>query len=466
VLLAGSDERVFGPYWAAQPQVLVFEPLAVMDSLGNLEGRLARTLEHSPDYREWTIHLRTDVRWHDGVPVTAHDVKARIDITTHPDVLWTSPDVKASVIDDSTVVIFDPAEGGRDVLLEHPYPAHLVSSLDPAAIYSWDFWIRPVGTGPYRYVRHIPETMVELEANPDYYRGPPAIDRLVLKFGGNTVTELLAGQADVAEWPTPNEAALLGRDDRFDVYWEAFHIPQALVWRAGSALLADKQVRRAFTHAVDRPELGRVLDLSDSVPIFDGVVTERQFRRSELPELLPYDPHLARRLLESAGWVDTDGDGIRERAGEAARLELVVTGEQAAIGVYLQAALLEVGVELLLATMAPAARRSRWESGAVDGVIGSVSANFMLNRLSAERSPETFANDRITELVGRLDGTVAPPELDRFYRELTDVFREQQPFLFLHPYTNAYVVHRRVRGLSSPWSADPLANIEHLWIER
>ncbi|MCH7921110.1 MAG: hypothetical protein IIC50_24465, partial [Planctomycetes bacterium] len=50
------------------------------DAEGRLVGRLARRWEHSPDYREWTYHLRTDVRWHDGVSVTAYDIAFTIDV--------------------------------------------------------------------------------------------------------------------------------------------------------------------------------------------------------------------------------------------------------------------------------------------------------------------------------------------------------------------------------------------------
>ena len=62
-------------------------------------------------------------------------------------------------------------------------PRHLLEDLDPGAFYDWDFWTHPVGNGPYRYVRHVPKTMIAFEANPDYFLGQPKIERVVLKFG-------------------------------------------------------------------------------------------------------------------------------------------------------------------------------------------------------------------------------------------------------------------------------------------
>ncbi|MCH1932677.1 ABC transporter substrate-binding protein, partial [Shewanella sp. A25] len=62
----------------------------------------------------------------------------------------------------------------------------------------WDFWEHPIGNGPYRFVRLDPETMMEFEANPDFYLGKPQIERVILKFSLDAgLTELLAGQVDV-----------------------------------------------------------------------------------------------------------------------------------------------------------------------------------------------------------------------------------------------------------------------------
>jgi peptide/nickel transport system substrate-binding protein len=150
---------------------------------------LAERWEHSPDYREWIVHLRRNIRWHDGAPVTAHDIKFTIDLWKHPDVLYYAgaPYESVTVLDNHTVrlVYNGPGAhhsallGGWDVF----YPKHLLEDLDPKEFTSWKFWTEPVGNGPYRYVRHVPRTMIELEANPDHYKGKPKIERLVIVGG-------------------------------------------------------------------------------------------------------------------------------------------------------------------------------------------------------------------------------------------------------------------------------------------
>ena len=85
------DERVLGPYWRYTPQFLVFLPLVARNAKGELEARLAKSWEHSADYRTWTIHLRKNVFWQDGVRVTAHDIKFTMDLLSHPEVLAEPP---------------------------------------------------------------------------------------------------------------------------------------------------------------------------------------------------------------------------------------------------------------------------------------------------------------------------------------------------------------------------------------
>ena len=79
-----GDERIFlQDYWDMGAEQLMFLPLANEDEKG-AQPVLAERWEHSEDYREWTYFLRKDVRWHDGVPVTAHDIKFTMDLRQHP----------------------------------------------------------------------------------------------------------------------------------------------------------------------------------------------------------------------------------------------------------------------------------------------------------------------------------------------------------------------------------------------
>ena len=118
---------------------LVFLPLLSENQNGELEGRLAEAWEHSADYREWTYHLRPGIRWHDGVPVTAHDLKFSLDLLTRPEAGEFGPEAFESVTvrDDLTVTVRTGRIGDAYYAWPICYPKHRLERLDPKAIAGW-----------------------------------------------------------------------------------------------------------------------------------------------------------------------------------------------------------------------------------------------------------------------------------------------------------------------------------------
>ncbi|MFQ5739636.1 MAG: ABC transporter substrate-binding protein [Acidobacteriota bacterium] len=411
VVLQPGDERALGPYWDMSGQFLVFLPLAVRDEEGELKGKLAQRWEHSADYRQWTYYLRRDVRWHDGVPVTAHDVKFTMELFTDPRVLVLSPDVFKSitVFDDYTLRVVYARPGFSVDDWDTYYPKHLLAHLDPGKFRSWEFWKHPIGDGPYRYLRHVAQTMIELEANPDYYRGKPRIERVILKFGGSrALIELLSGNVDAVSFFNRVEVPKLARDPRFQVYHETG--PGwllAIYWNHHNPLFGDPSVRRALTLAINRRELTQVLNYPEDTPIFDVIFTGRQFRRGELPPPLPYDAQRARGLLKDAGWLDTDGDGVLEREGKEFRFTAIVPAGGGYEGnaltqsaVYVQERLRKVGIRMEVSALEAYIVRQRAREGEFEAAFTQ-----FFNRTKGhllwfgERSPIGYHNPTVSELL-------------------------------------------------------------------
>ena len=466
VIIAVSDVSVLLPDETGA-DFLVFLPLATLDENGELQGRLAKSWEHSDDYREWTYHLRTDVRWHDGMPVTAHDVKFTLDLLSHPDVLE-YPHLSATVLDDSTVTIISSREHRYQSDIVY-YPKHLLERLDPKEFWDWQFWREPVGNGAYRFVRHLPQTMIEFEANPDFYRGKPKIGRVVLKFVGEAgLTDLLSGNVDVIE-AKPAQIPQLAGDPRFRVYHNEATLAVAIYWQHNNPLFRDPRVRRALTLAINRRELLQLLNLPEGVPIIDGPYITRQLQRGELPVPLPYDPGEARTLLDAAGWHVPDEEGVREREGQAFRFTSIASADFSAsdkLAIYIQAQLRQVGVHMAIRTMDMAVVWGKWNAGEFDAAFLPVSSRpgwFQL--VFGEDSLLGYSNPEVIKLIDQAIATADPNEVDRIYGELTGIFRVEQPITYLRPLITTFVVHRRIQGLSTPFRADPLAIMEDLWLE-
>ena len=470
-VLHPGDERIFTPLrWPAQ--FLMFLPLVTYDENRELEGRLAKGWEHSPDYREWTFHLRSDVRWHDGMPVTAHDIKFTIELFAHPDILVLDQPVESmTVLDDSTLTLrYTQPTDALNWWFTY-YPKHLLKDLEPKDFFEWEFWIRPVGNGPYRYVRHIPQTMVELEANADYYRGKPKIERVVLKFAESPLTELLGGSVDAAGVERA-DILKLADDPRFRIYDWIF--PDVgwlygVYWNHRDSLFHDSAVRRGLTLAIDRRELHHVLNLPTDLPIFDVIFSGRQYRRGELPDPLPYDRKLASLLLEEAGWRDVDGDQVLKKDGKEFHFTALAPqeGQLDKAAVYIQAQLREIGIRMEVKSVELSVILRRMQSRNFQAVLARVDIGGLRHRtgLFGQGSWIGYENPQVVRLVEAVNITIDPDVRDRMYRELMAIFQADVPISFLYPLVGTTVAHRRIHGLSSPWRAHPVAHMEYLWLE-
>ncbi len=466
------DSEAFSPAMDVDAKFLVFLPLMGGVEVGEEEGMLAERWEVSEDHRTFTFHLRPGLRWQDGAPVTARDVAFTVQLMRHPEVTMIDPSsvISAVALDDSTVAIAhaEPTDVVQYWSWYVIWPEHLLAGRDPARFYDWDFWQAPVGNGPYRFARHAPRVMTELEAVEEFPLWRPRISRVVLKFSESAgLTELLAGAVDVVE-VRPEEALKLVGDDRFRAYY-GFHgfTATALQWRNDHPLFRDARVRRALTMAVDRRELLRALDLPAETPVFDGIYTHRQIVRGELPPALPFDPGRADMLLEEAGWRDTDGDGVRDRAGHPFRFTALVAGpELQGPGLLLQHALGRIGVAMELQVHERTVVRDRVRSGDFEAHLGGIgNAPGGLHLTLGEESRLGYRNAEVARLVDEARTEPDPDVRDALYGEISALLQQDPPVLWLHPRVTMRAAHRRVRGLRSPDRVNPILALRHLWLE-
>jgi peptide/nickel transport system substrate-binding protein len=433
------------------------------DEEGQPQPRLSERWEHSNDYTEWTFYLSKDVKWHDGKPVTAHDVKFSLELFTDPNILYEHRVFEEiTVIDNFTCRIRSnrPFNALVTCTWYGICPRHLLEGLKTEKFHSWEFWTRPVGNGPYRYVRHVPKTMVELEANPDYYRGKPKIERVVLKFGGNPLTELLSGNVDAVNDLPPLEAVKIAKDSRFNMYHTFDFIKVfAIMWNPRNNLFRNPAVRRALTLAINRRELHRVLNFPDNIPIFDVPITKGQFHRGEVPAPLPYDPEQAKRLLDEAGWFEVKKDSVRENNGREFRFSLLVNPERTLGAVYIQDQFRKVGIRMEIVILDRSLLKTRKRLHEFDACLFDIFFHEYKEDLGVYDNPEF---ERL------LENAYWAPTLDQSdiaIRKLWPIFRTDVPLTCLYPRVMLNIVHRRIRGLKSPNWADPGRFMEQLWIE-
>ena len=448
---------------------LMFLPLVEFAPDGSLEGRLAHRWEPSPDFPEWTVHLNPEVRWHDGIPVTSGDIAFTVELMTNPNVGFLNYfGVEIEIIDDSTFIWrssrFTPVEGYATF-----YPKHILEELDPEGFWEWDFWAAPVGNGPYRYVKHVDDLFTELEANPDYFAGPPAIDRVILKYGapeGGAIPELLAGNVQAIPI-NPMDVPALEGDDRFQLtygseyaadYWR-----MTIFWNHRHPIFKDPRVRRAATLAIDRAGLFPLLDLPPELPVSDVILSRRLV--GELPPPIPYDPDQARRLLEEAGWRDTDGNGIREKGGEDLAFTALTDARASnRIAVIVQDRLRQVGMRMGIESRPVGLWQQHLKPGNFDAAV-----HWWAPGRDLTFGPDSFLgyrNAHVIECLEAINATSDPSTIDSLYREMWPDFQADVPVTFLHPTVRMWASDRRLKGLSSPYRGETVRYMGQLrWEE-
>jgi peptide/nickel transport system substrate-binding protein len=483
-ILYPAEERLLGPVWDDTPKFLMFLPLVNYEqdaACGELTPALAERWEHSEDYRVWTLWLREDVSWHDGVPVTARDIKFTIDLLKHPDVLNYNAFAVDSVeiLDEYTVRIFLTEPGrwpvGGWVTF---YPRHLLAELDPGEFYEWEFWTHPVGNGPFRYVRHVPQTMMELEANPDYFEGKPRIERVILRFvaagSGSGLLEMHSGNADLTSVLSLLEARQLAQDPRFRVHYRVSGSHASwLVYNPQHPLFQDVRVRRALTQAVDRRALHAVLDFPSNLPVTDGPYTICQFERREMAAPWPFDPAAAAHLLEEAGWRNERGDDIRERNGKEFRFTISVSVQDERAAVVLQDQFRRVGVHMEVQRLDGDLLAGRVKDGDFEATIPPQA--LMQQAMTSSQSPGTSSifEEAYPGIVELLEAAPREPrfaERAEKFRQLAEKFRRELPATYLYPRVYPIVAHRKIRGFNHDGWTPPawrwvFGGMEWLWLE-
>lgn len=306
---------------------LLFDTLLIMPSNRTYKPWLAESWSINEKELTITFKLRPNLKWHDGTPLTAKDVEFTFNLiinSTYTPKLdrWKLHEyieyVKA--VDDRTVIFklkqpFAPIIwyiGIRIPIL----PEHIWSKVDPTTFKNLE---NPIGSGPFKFVKYTPGVSFELEAFDEYFAGRPKIDRLIIGLYKSTDTVLLdlqAGSIDVIAGMTvaPELVPALLKDPNIRVV-----IRPDLGYIRFMGFNLDKypfnirEFREAIAYAIDKEYIVKTVMLGYADPASDGWVQPIQgiwyndkvgYRSQNLTK--------AAEILDELGFVDTDGDGIRE----------------------------------------------------------------------------------------------------------------------------------------------------------
>ncbi|NMB45697.1 MAG: hypothetical protein GX998_04720 [Firmicutes bacterium] len=495
IVLVGTDIETLNPMLSEsiyESVVLngIFSQLIRMDEKGNLIPDLAvevPTVDNggiSPDGKVFTFHLRKDAKWHDGKPVTAKDVVFTWEMIMHaPQVVSQDgfSDIERMETPNDYTVVMHLKEQRAAWLLNWAaisgaiIPAHAWKGVDPTEFTKAHLLSRqPIGSGPFRLVEWKPGSHVILEANKEYYGEGPYLAKFIYRAVSDSNTQLTmlkTGEADIAMNLVGDQYPQVQAIKRLQVSLDPGSAYTHMTFNLDKPLFKDKRVRQALNYALPRQLIvEKVLKgvgmaaTTSTAPIL--------WAYDDTLEPYPFDLEKAKNLLTDAGWVDTDGDGIRDKNGKPLAFSLSTSAgakERAQIAQIAKQFWKEIGVDLEIklveATMlfGDILENRKFDMIMFGWATPADPDEFTLYHSSQIPTPKNkmlgqnyagYVNSKVDELLEEGKSLLEQEERLPVYRQIQKIIYDELPMLYCYYMVD---IHAAPKALQN-WRPAPFTN--------
>lgn len=445
---------------------LLFDRLLDYDENLEIVPVLAKSYTISDDKLQITVAVRDSVFWHDGMPLTSEDVKFTVEKILDPAVpavnkrSWFEKLKKVEAPDAHTVVFVwsEPYAPALHALTQvAPIPKHIYDEGDfltnPANR-------APVGSGAFKFEEWQTSRTISVVRNENYYRQNAYLDRVVFRVIPDlavALSALKAGELDEMkvrqlQWETQtNDREFLKKFDK------AYHLrPQYnyLAWNCRSVWFSDKRVRRAMTMLFNRENLNEKI-YSGYAELVSGPFYINSWAYDKSIEPLPFDPEAAKKLLDEAGWVDRDSDGIREKDGTKFEFEFYSTGSRIALefAQLLQEECAKAGISVKIrqlenTTYFDKVFKGEYNAAAMSWSLDNdpdIYATFHSSEVPPIGLNHTFYSNPVVDSlleVGRVEFDLEKRR--RIYHEVHKLIHEDQPYTFVNSVPDKRPISKKI----------------------
>ena len=390
-----------------------FSPLVQYDvNFQKIGGELAKSWIVTRDGKTYNFVLRDNVKWHDGQPFTAQDVKFTLDLYRNPDSgsiftprLENVASVKTSGAHGVIITLSKPTAPFLDNLsFIMMLPEHALKNIPVKDLAKSSWWsTAPIGTGPFKFNKLVPDQYVELTAFNDYWRGKPKLDKLINRYfkeAGSAVLALRSGEIQFT-YVSGDEAAGLKGDPNITVLPGPSHVANYIGFNFKDPRFKDLRVRQAILSAIDRKSIIAQL-YNGAGSLASCAYTDAQFVPKKGLSANAYDPERAKQLLKDANWSAVKDNGpaleLLTYYGDKLSSDVMVT---------IQQMLSQVGVNVKVRTVDVATYNQTTTAG-----------NFTLTFAGQGNGPDPeTANVLFESTAARASGanrfSIAMPQLDQ-----------------------------------------------------
>jgi peptide/nickel transport system substrate-binding protein len=441
------DPHLATDFQTVQTLGLVYSRLVTTDADGKIAPDLASEWTVSEDGKQVTFTLRRGVKWHDGSPFTAADVKATLERIL---------DEKTAAVARSNLTMITGVESPDDqtvqLTLSAPSTALLyslastnASVVQASAIEADTVASKPVGTGPYAWDKWTQGQQIRLKKTGG---GQPAtLEFRVIPEESSILSGMKSGAFQIGLISDP-AIARRATDDGYTLKKQPSLAYHALMLNGRRGPLKEQKVRQAISCAVDRDELIKTAAFGDGTPT--GPITSPAYVYDSYDGLPcePGDTEAAKRLLAEAG----HQDGFELNT-------IVMSGDYASAvpeGQNLKSQLAEIGVELQLKQLSSAPYVNAWLAGDYDAAValngGSQDPYLMYGRYWGEGAsltkPAGTTSEPLAQLLAEGNATDDEAERQQVFGDLQKQLLVESPWVWTFRSDDYYLVGKTVTGFS------------------
>lgn len=443
----------------------IYDPLVRRNADLTFGPGLAESWELTDD-TTWVFKLRKGVKFHNGTEFKASDVVFTLDRLKKSLMANLGANISAfRAIDDYTVEIKTPRPYA---VLPNDLAAVLILSEKYAKeVGDEQLDLKPIGTGPYKLVEWMKEDHLKLEANADYFSGPPAIDTVTFRpitNGATRTAALLTGEVDVIQDLNVRDVERVKADERYNVLTmpSLLNIVLSLDMREKSPTIAldknpmtDQRVREAMVRAIDVNAIKSVIMNGLSTPSeqyvpasHTGYVDGMSFR-----DLYPYDVAKATELMAAAGYPDgftLTLDTTNNRYVNDTQIAQALASMLAKIKIDLKLNLMPKS-NFFGYIRVPSEKSSMIMSGwdVPSGDAGSMYSVMFYSRDKKEGYGQvnrgSYSNPEVDALIDKADGTASLDERDGYLQDVTKILMKDIPMIPVHYEQDIYGAKKSVK---------------------
>ncbi len=459
-----SDFKGFNPivtsdqYGMELINYALFTPLIQYDEKLQPQPYLAESWELQGD-TAIQFKLRTDVKWDDGKPVTAEDVKFTFDRAKDPasaSLIGAAflAEVKSAEVVDANTVRFSFVRPHAQAIEDFwwaPAPKHLLEATSATDMQASPYNRAPVGSGPFKVVEWTANQRLVMERNPNFpaaLGGVAKADRIVFRIipeASTMLTELLTGGVHVDIPVTPDQIDQVNNSGQTKLMSFAGRTVFYVGWNNDRPMFKDANVRRALALAINRQEIINAL-LKGQGEIATSPIPPYSPLYPKAVAPLAFDVNQSKQMLEAAGWKDTNGDGIREKNGKPLRFEIMSSDDplRKQVVEVIQSQLKQVGADAQVRVMEFQTMLTAHKSREYDAVF----TNWVLDNFQMASAPYSLFHSSQADIkLSANRSSVRVPELDRAinaatiatdpaaqlqaWTTFTEVMQREQPVSFI-----------------------------------